>query len=443
MYSRIRIVVVSIVAFCQYPVYAQNLSDTTAVLNDSASLTNCVRYAIAHQPLIRQSLIDEQTTSYQVKNRLADWYPQINLNYSLQHNFQVQTNIIGGNPVQLGVDNTSATQLTLSQSLFNRDVLLAYRSKSDVLTQARQTTTSNKIDVAVNVSKAFYDVLASMQQIKVADEDIVRLQRSLKDAKSRYDAGITDKTDYKRATIVLNNTIASRKSSEAILKSNIEYLKALMGYPPGEPLQVAYDSLQMEREVSLDTLQVSDYRSRIEYSLLETQKRLLEANISYQKWSFLPSVSANGAYNFNYLNNDFGKLYTNNFPSSFAALTFSLPIFQGGKRINNIKIARLDLTRTNWDILNLKNSVNAEYEQAMAGYKSNLANYLALKENLLLAQEVYDVIQLQYRSGIKTYLEVITSETDLRTARFNYINALYQLLSSKIDVQRALGQINY
>jgi len=50
---------------------------------------------------------------------------------------------------------------------------------------------------------------------------------------------------------------------------------------------------------------------------------------------------------------------------------------------------------------------------------------------------------LQYRSGIKTYLEVITSETDLRTAQINYYNALYQLLASKIDAEKALGQISY
>jgi outer membrane protein TolC len=87
--------------------------------------------------------------------------------------------------------------------------------------------------------------------------------------------------------------------------------------------------------------------------------------------------------------------------------------------------------------------VYAGYAQALATYKINLQNYLALKENIMLAQEVYDVIQLQYRSGIKTYLEVITSETDLRTSQINYYTAIYQLLSSKIDVQKALGQINY
>jgi outer membrane protein TolC len=50
---------------------------------------------------------------------------------------------------------------------------------------------------------------------------------------------------------------------------------------------------------------------------------------------------------------------------------------------------------------------------------------------------------MQYRAGIKTYLEVVVAETDLRAAQINYINALFNVLSSKIDVERALGIIRY
>ncbi len=58
--------------------------------------------------------------------------------------------------------------------------------------------------------------------------------------------------------------------------------------------------------------------------------------LKYNKWSFIPSLSANGAYNLNYLNNNFGKLYNQSFPNSYAGLTLSFPIFQGGKRKYNI-----------------------------------------------------------------------------------------------------------
>ena len=406
-----------------------------------ATLENVISYAIKRQPLVQQSLIDEKTTELQIKSKLADWYPQVNFNYLFQHNFQVQTSVVGGNPVRLGVDNTSALQFGATQTIFNRDVLLAKQTRGSVLQQVRQQTTNTKIDVVVNVSKAFYDVLATEQQIRVAGENILRLERSLKDARSRYEAGIVDKTDYKRATIALNNARASKKNNEEALKAKTEYLKSLMNYPVTGKLDILYDSTTLEREITLDTLQAIDYNRRIEYQLLLTQHKLLEANLKYNKWSYLPSLSANGAYNFNFLNNDFSKLYNKSFPNSYAGLTLAFPIFQGGKRKYNIQQAEWELKRTDLDMVSLKNAVNAEYNSALAEYKASLANFLAVKENVSLAQEVYDVIQLQYNSGIKTYLEVITSETDLRAAQINYFNALYQVLSSKIDVRRSLGEI--
>ncbi|HET7896382.1 MAG TPA: TolC family protein, partial [Flavisolibacter sp.] len=95
------------------------------------------------------------------------------------------------------------------------------------------------------------------------------------------------------------------------------------------------------------------------------------------------------------------------------------------------------------DIVNVQNQINSQYATALGAYKGSLANYRASKANVALAQEVYDVIQLQYKAGVKTYLEVITSEADLRTAQINYFNALYQVLASKVDAERALGQITY
>ncbi len=412
-------------------------------LLQEVTLKNAIDYAIKFQPQIQQSLIDEQITNSNIRSKLADWYPQVNFNYNFQHNFILPSNIIGGNLVRFGTENTSVGQFTLSQTIFNKDVLLARRTKGDVQLQSAQATENNKIDLVANVSKAFYDVLATGQQIKVAAENIVRIERSLQDATNQYKSGITDKIDYKRATISLNNIKASKKTNEELYKAKIEYLKSLMGYPETAALNIVYDSLAMEKEILIDTLLRPDYRTRIEYKLLETQRKLLQSNLLYNKWSYLPSVSLNGAYNLNFQNNLLNKLYANNYPNSFAAVTLGVPIFQGGKRNANIKTAELQLQRSDQDIIRLKNAVNTQYAQAQASYKGSLENYLALKENVALAKEVYDVIQLQYRSGIKTYLEVITAEADLRTSQINYFNALYQVLSSKVDLQKASGQITY
>jgi outer membrane protein TolC len=408
-----------------------------------ATLQNCIQYAIQHNPDIQNAKINQGITETIIKSKLADWYPQVNFNYNVQHNFKLPTLNFNGNIVHTGTENTSGLDFGVTQNIFNRDVLLASRTSKDVRLAASQNTKEQKINLAVEVSKAFYDIILTVQQLKVIEEDIVRTNQSLKDAYYQYQAGIVDKTDYKRATIALNNAKAQQKSGEESLKAKNAALKALMGYPDTRLLDLDYDTTQMEREIYFDTTQIVDYNNRIEIQQLETQKKLQEYNLQYYKWSFLPDVSAFGNYNLNYLNNQFSKLYGQSYPNSYAGISLSIPIFQGGKRLQQIKQAQYQIVQASNDIRSYENTINTQYENALASYKSNLYNYLSLKENLSLASEVYDVIQLQYRSGVKAYLDVITAESDLRTAQINYYNALYQLLSSKIDVEQALGTLNY
>lgn len=417
-------------------------SDSLPALKD-ATLQSCIQYAIQHNPDIENAKINQDITETIIKSKLADWYPQVNFSYNVQHNFKLPTLNFNGNIVHTGTQNTSGADFGVTQNIFNRDVLLASRTSKDVRLAASENTKQQKINLAVEVSKAFYDIILTVQQLKVIEEDIVRTNQSLKDAYYQYQAGIVDKTDYKRATIALNNAKAQQRSGEESLKAKDAALKALMGYPDTKLLDLDYDTTEMEKEIYFDTTQIIDYNNRIEIQQLETQKKLQEYNLQYYKWSFLPDVSAFGNYNLNYLNNQFSKLYGQSYPNSFAGLSLSIPIFQGGKRIQQIKQAQYQIVQAANNIRSYENTINTQYENALAAYKSNLYNYLSLKENLSLASEVYDVVQLQYRSGVKAYLDVITAESDLRTAQINYYNALYQLLSSKIDVAQSLGTLNY
>jgi len=407
-----------------------------------ATLENVIQYALKNYPLIQQSQLDEETTGFAIKSKLADWYPQVNFAYNYQRNVQLQTLATSLGLFKSGLNNASSPQIYATQNIFNRDVLLAVKTAGDVRINSRQTTTSRKIDLTVNVTKGFYDVLATMQQIKVGQGDVNRLKLSLKTAYDQYQGGIVDKTDYKRATITLSNTQATLKSNQEFLKYKLEYLKMLMGYPTSGDLDIVYDTLQMENEILIDTAQQVDYNNRIEYKLFQTQRKLQEATVKYNQWSYLPTVSAFGYYINYYYNNNLGDLYKQNYPNSYFGASLTLPLFQGGKRSANIKQQKWVLKRLDLDIVNLKNTMNSQYMQALAAYKANLITYQALKQNVELAKEVYEVIQLQYRSGVKNYLEVITAETDLRNARINYFNSLYSVLASKIDLQKALGQIN-
>ncbi|HEY0273193.1 MAG TPA: TolC family protein [Chitinophaga sp.] len=417
-------------------------AQTTDSLLAQATVHDCVQYALVHQPALKQSQSDEDITDRTVKSKLADWYPQIGLTANFQHYFQLPKANFGGNIIQQGVANTSTVGAGLTQNIFNRDVLLASSTARTVRLQARQSTVNNQINTIANVSKAYYDVLLTQRQIEVLVEDTIRLQRSLRDAYNQYQGGITDKVDYKQAQISLNNAKSQLKSATELLHAKYAVLKQQMGYPVSGTLNLVYDSATMvQQAVALDTSTQVVYENRIEYQLEQTTQQLLQAELRYERWSFLPTVSAFANYNLAYFNEQFSKTYNADYPNSYAGLQLSLPIFQGTKRTQNIRIAELQLSRSNWDIAQLKEQINTEYTQAMATYKGNLNDFFTLKENVDLANDVYATVNLQYREGVKTYLDVIVAESDLRTAQLNYFNALYSVLSAKVDLQRSLGTL--
>lgn len=428
------------------PAWAQAQPTSPPPPANQLTLEQCLQYALQNQPVLRQARIDEETNEADIRIGKAGWLPQIGINATGQHYFQlpytVFPNADGVNvPRQIGLKNTSTIGLAATQTIYNNDVQLAVRSARPSRQFYQQNTVGVRIDVVSNVSKAFYDVLLSQRQLDVLNEDIVRLQRSLKDAKARYDAGIVDKTDYKQAEILLNNSVVARKQAVEAIKAKSAYLKELMGVAGTQPLTLQYDTVRLMQDAVLDTTVALEPTNRIEVQQLQTQKALQAAQISYYRWGFLPSLSAFGNYNSVFQNNNFGDLYSQRFPSSYAGLQLSLPLFTGGRRLQNLRRERLTDQRIDEDILLTRNRINTEFEQALASYKSNYADYLIGQRNLDLSREVYSVVNLQYREGIKTYLDVIVAQTTLRTAQLNYYSALFQVLSSKVDLLRAQGNL--
>ncbi|MBX2942806.1 MAG: TolC family protein [Cyclobacteriaceae bacterium] len=430
-----------ILSFLSCFLWAQ--SKDSIEMEEHITLEYCIQFALQNSPEIKNANLNEAFVETTIKSKLSEWYPQIGLTYNLQHNFQLPTTNFNGNISHLGSQNTSGVLLGLTQTIFNQDALLASQSAKDIRTASEQKTKDKKISLAVAVSKTFYNIILVEQQSWVVDEDIIRNSQSVKDAYYQYQSGIVDKTDYKRATIALNNSKAQKVFVEESLLAKKAYLKELMGYPNSRNIILAYDTTTMESQMFMDTTQSIDYGQRIEIQQLETQKRLQLDNLKYYKWSFLPNLFAFGNYNLNFLNNEFSNLYKVAYPNSFAGLGLSFPILQGGKRIQQIRGAQFLKRQVDNDILSYQYAINTQYQTALSNYKGNLNNFLSQKENLSIAKEVYEIIQLQYRSGVKTFLDVITAESDLKTAQINYYNSLYQVLSSKLDVEQALGNINY
>ena len=65
-----------------------------------------------------QSLLDEEITERTIQGKLADWYPQLNFSYYIQHNSQLPVSIIQGEPpLEDGLKNASTGEFSLSQMI--------------------------------------------------------------------------------------------------------------------------------------------------------------------------------------------------------------------------------------------------------------------------------------------------------------------------------------
>src|ERR1035438_10079236 len=180
------------------------------------------------------------------------------------------------------------------------------------------------------------------------------------------------------------------KTGLSISFCNPGFRSEQMGYPADADLNIEFDKAQMQNEIFIDTTQTANYENRIEYQLLQSRILLQQANLSYNDLSFTPTLSAFANYTYFYQNDNFSKLFNINYPSSNIGLQLSFPIFQGGKRIQEIEQASLELKRYNYDIISLKDSINTGYISALGEYKSSLNNYIILKTNLELAKDVYN-----------------------------------------------------
>lgn len=411
-------------------------------LSSNATLDELINFALNNKIEVKQAQIDQEIGEREIASALSGWYPQINANGNLTHFIQLPTANINGQNIAMGQRNTSALTFQADQAIINPGLFQASKAAQFIRQKNNLALENTRINTVVDVSKAYYDILTSEEQINIINENIARLKRQHTDASARYETGLVDNTDYKRALISLNNANAQLKSALEFRKYKYDFLKTLMGLNPTDGLSLSFAGQNMESNVLLDTSELVQIANRVEYRQLKNLQEIQKLNTQYQKWSYLPRLSAFANYGLNYRNNAFADLYGNNYPQSSFGLTLSIPIFTGMKRVQEVKKSELQESRIEMDLANLENQIGAQYSAAMASYRANTVEWQNAKANMELSEEVYNTIKLQYDAGLKTYLELMTAETDLKTSQLNYLNSLYALLASKLDIQKALGTVD-
>jgi len=418
----------------------------------SFSIQDCINYAYEHQDSVVNAGLDIKSAEYKVKETRGIGLPQISGSATFQDYLKIPTTLLPGEvfgqpagtfiPVKFGVKYQSSIGATADQILFDGSYLVGLKASRTYKELSLKNLTRNKIQISVAVTKAYYQILVSNEQLRLTDANLKQLKQQFDETTAQNKQGTVEKIDVDRIAVQYNNLVTTRENTIRSLALNYQVLKFQMGMPIENALSLKdkLDDIKLDDTADL-AADTSFYHNRIEYSLSETGIELKKLDLKRQQSQYLPTLKANASYTSSYQNNSFGNLYKMNFPSSYVGLTLNIPIFNGWQRLNQVRQSKIAVLKSQNDLENSKNGLKLEANKANVAYVNGIQSLNNQKRNRELAEEVLRVSKIKYQQGVGSSLEVTQAQTSLDDANDKYIQGLYDALISKVDLDKAYGRI--
>jgi outer membrane protein len=418
----------------------------------SFTLQDCINYAYEHQDTVINAKLDIKSADYRVKEIIGGGLPQITGGATFQDYLKVPTSLLPGEffnapgtfvPVKFGVKYQSNLTLDVNQIIFDGSYIVGLKARNTYKELSQRNYTRSKIDANVNVTKAYYQVLVSNEQIKLLDANLAQLKQQLDQTTAQNKQGFVEKIDVDRLNYQYNDLQTRRENVVRLLVLNYQLLKFQMGMPIAENLTLKDKLIDVKLEENTADLNTDTtfYKNRVEYGLFETQVRLNDFDVKRSKAAFLPSLNAFGNYTSSYQNNGFRNLYSMSFPASYIGLRLNVPIFNGWQRTNQLRQVQITAQKSKNDLYRLKDALNLQANRARITFFNGLQTLNSQRRNQDLAREVLRVTKIKYQQGVGSSIEVTQAQTALEDADNKYIQGLYDALVSKVDLEKAYGRI--
>jgi outer membrane protein len=394
--------------------------------------------------------VQEQTN----KQLTADALPNISATGTNTNYFQIPVIVLAANSFGPGFPPTSQAVslnqkynltggINLSQKLFDGAVFVGLKARSSALDYYKKNIDLTIEGLTVNVYKTYYSLVVSKTQLELLDANIARAEKFLHDTKVMNDNGFAEKLDVNKAVVQLANLQTSRENTETSIVNGYLTLKFLIGIPASDSVQLTtnFDEAQLKGGIPMD-LQYR-YEDRYDFQTLQISKQLSEFDVKRYKAVYYPTLSLNGAYQKNALNNTFDLFSKSStwYSTSYFGFSLNVPIFSGFSKDANLKKARVQSNLISDQLENLKQSIDVEVRTARNNFINAISNMDNQKENTSLAESVYDQTKKKYESGLASSTDLTNAQTDLIQAQSNYINALYNAVVAKVDYLKAIGKI--
>ena len=446
------------------------------------TLDQCIDYALKNHADAMNAVLDTQAAREQVKETAGMGLPQVVVGGGLIYNpklprffqaYQPPTDggisffpNIPGLPAGSVVSAQNFFQLqasgdanvTINQLLFNGSYFVGLQAANAFKDYAYKNATATRVTVIQNVTKAYYAALINNDRLTSLDANIARTDSTLRSTKVMFENGLAENIDVQRLQVAYNNLVVSRSNFFNSKEITLEILKFNMGYSMDEEINVA-GSIEDVEVLTDPAAYASDftYENRSDYQALQAQQKMQGLSVKNNQAMTLPTLSAYYKTGFQTQSDNIGGLFKTNssvpapyneaigadkwFNYSVLGVSLNWNLFTGMTQYHKIQREKITLQKLNNSFRLLKSSIDMDVKNSALAYNSALKTLQSQKENTDLASNVYRVTRIKFEQGVGSNIEVVTAESEYRTAQNTYYQALFDAMVAKVDLDKAYGRL--
>ena len=397
----------------------------------SWTLKDCLDYASANHPLIKQSAVNIQKNDRQISASKGMLLPSVDAGVS--HNYGFGSSI-NQNTNQREAINTQYDQIYAQANweLMNwknyLNISLSKINKESSTYKMKQAQN----EVKLNVIQMFFTYQNAKSWLDVLETQLSGIEDQIKRTEKEVEIGNRPKSDIydiKANLGTMQEQWVSAKNSRDLSKINL--LNALAITKDTLDFTMTEENLANSNFNDINFVQnLLEKNPAYQTTLAEIKAR--QKSVEVAKSGYLPTL--NGAYTWSsFYNKIIGESATA-FSEQIKAnknqqLSFGLniPIFNKLQVKNNVEIAKLNVINSNYDkdivINNLTQSIN-----------SIKAQFLNAQEKYNLLEANFENQKLSFQKSEEKYKEGLMDAYTFFVVRNGWLQANYNLINSKNDV---------
>lgn len=426
---------------------------STAILNAQdtlkLNLKQAIEIGLSKSPTIKIANKQLERVDYSNKEKIAALYPNISAAGSYQRALKKQRMFFSipgmpSNPdgFEVGQDNTFVGGISASLPIISPTLWATLKMNETELQIANETARSSEITLVNQITKAYYAILMTQDSYNVFNRNYKNTSESARIIADKYKLGSVSEFEWLRADVQLRNALTNVISAESAIAMGKLQLKTLMGIDLSTEIVLEGNLADYEKSLYSDVLSVDTTQLRTNSDLKQFDLRIeqMKKSIEIQKSTWLPTLA--GSLNYQYMsmaNDDIAMADYRWFPTSNAAISLSIPIFQGGAKHYKAKQLKLQMQEMGLQKESLKKNLELQANMYIDNMKKSIDKIQTNKKGLLQAEKAVSISRKMYEEGVATFLDLSNSELNLLQAGLSYNQSIYDFVSAKADLEKLLG----